>query len=155
MRVIVIVFVAGALCACREARVERGAETGGGRGEQDVPGSVGPDPWQAARARGIEFRALGQEPGWYLEIDDGESMRLVYDYGEREATTAVPEPVVDGTTTTYDSRSGEHHLRVVIQDEPCSDVMSGLRFSHTVTVTIDGSTYRGCGQDLASLPPPG
>src|SRR5688572_27332616 len=30
-----------------------------------------PDPWREARGRGIDFRAIGQEPGWYLEIDDG------------------------------------------------------------------------------------
>ncbi|HEY6362032.1 MAG TPA: MliC family protein [Vicinamibacterales bacterium] len=33
------------------------------------------DPWQEARDRGVDFRAVGQEPGWHLEIDDGESIR--------------------------------------------------------------------------------
>ena len=110
--------------------------------------SVGPDPWEAAKERGIEFRALGQEPGWYLEIDDGTSMRLVYDYAEREAITPVPDPTVEGGTTTYDAKTEAHHLRVVIEERPCSDVMSGQRFPRTVTVSIDGRTLMGCGQEL-------
>src|SRR5688572_8216226 len=36
------------------------------------------DPWLEATGRGIDFRAVGQEPGWYLEIDSERSMHLVY-----------------------------------------------------------------------------
>ena len=104
------------------------------------------DPWQNARERGIDFRAVGQEPGWYLEIDNEKSMRLFYDYAERQATTPVPVPVSSGGTTTYDAVTEAHRLRVNIEERECSDTMSGEPFPRTVTVTIDGRTLRGCGR---------
>jgi putative lipoprotein len=106
------------------------------------------DPWQDARERGVDFRALGQEPGWFLEIDDGRSMRLVYDYAEREATRPGPTPTIEQGKTTYAAATGSHRLIVVIDDRPCQDVMSGEPFPSTVTVTIDGRELRGCGRSL-------
>ncbi len=106
------------------------------------------DPWQNAGERGIDFRAVGQEPGWYLEIDDGKSMRLFYDYAERLAATPVPVPVSNGGTTTYDAVTEAHRLRVVIEERECSDTMSGERFPRTVTVTLDGRSLHGCGRSL-------
>ena len=106
------------------------------------------DPWLEATGRGIDFRAVGQEPGWYLEIDNGRSMHLVYDYAERTATTPLPAPVVNGDETSYTAVTDAHRLAVVIEPRPCSDTMSGQRFPRTVTVTIDGKTLRGCGRPL-------
>lgn len=144
MRILLILPLVAVMWACREAPDARG----GGAAPQDVPVSAGPDPWEAARARGIEYRALGQEPGWYLEIDEGVSMRLVYDYGERDATTPAPRPSREDGATVYHAATDAHDLRVVVEERPCSDVMSGLPFPDTVTVTIDGRSYRGCGRDL-------
>lgn len=151
---LVVLAIAGAACACGTGGDERSGEPAdrpaveGGRPAERPEPPGGTDPWAAARERGIEFRALGQEPGWYLEMDEGASMRLVYDYSEREATTPMPQPVVTGTTRTYDARTDAHQLRVVIEEQECSDTMSGLRFPRTVTVTIDGRTLHGCGQEL-------
>jgi uncharacterized membrane protein len=108
------------------------------------------DPWLEATGRGIDFRAVGQEPGWYLEIDDGRSMHLVYDYAERTATMPVPAPVVTGDEMSYATVTDAHRLVVLIQPGPCSDTMSGQRFPRTVTVTIDGHTLRGCGRSLTA-----
>jgi len=138
------VLVAVSLVACRETPPPAEAPPQASP-DQSSPGR---DPWAAARARGIEFRAVGQEPGWYLEIDNGKSIHVVYDYGEREATMPVPPPVSSGDSITYEASTDARRLRVVIEKRPCSDIMSGLPFPSTVTVTIDGNTYRGCGQDL-------
>lgn len=112
------------------------------------------DPWAEARRRGVDFRALGQEPGWYLEIDDGVRIHLVADYGEREAETPAPAPRVDsaGALLTYDARTEAHALSVVIhrepEERPCRDGMSGFAFAATVSVRLDTMTYRGCGRWL-------
>lgn len=108
------------------------------------------DPWLEAAGRGIDFRAVGQEPGWYLEIDDARSMHLVYDYAERTATTPAPASMVKRDEITYTSVTDAHRLAVVIDPRPCSDGMSGQPFPRTVTVTIDGQTLRGCGQSLTA-----
>jgi uncharacterized membrane protein/ketosteroid isomerase-like protein len=81
------------------------------------------DPWQNARERGVDFRAVGQEPGWYLEMNNEKSMRLVWDYQD-------------------------HDLNIVIDSRPCQDGMSGAPYPNTVVATIDGRELRGCGRFL-------
>ena len=132
----------GLLCALLGACRQQPAEP-------PVP-SVARDPWLEATGRGIDFRAVGQEPGWYLEIDNERSMHLAYDYAERTATTPVPAPVVKGDEISYTAVTDAHRLAVLIEPRPCSDTMSGQRFPRTVTVTIDGQTLRGCGRSLTA-----
>jgi uncharacterized membrane protein len=110
--------------------------------------------WLDAQERGVTFRAVGQEPGWVVEISGDRRMRIVTDYGARELdVTPVPAPTVDSTTwtTTYRARADGSDLRVLIRDEPCADTMSGERFSATVTLVLDDATYRGCGRALDGL----
>ncbi|HSP00041.1 MAG TPA: MliC family protein, partial [Thioalkalivibrio sp.] len=47
--------------------------------------SEGRSPWVAARDRGVAYRAVGQEPGWWLELGSGETpaMVVVLDYGQQ------------------------------------------------------------------------
>ncbi len=40
--------------------------------------------WHAAKLRGVAFRAIGQEPGWLLEIKNGEEILIVTDYGKNK-----------------------------------------------------------------------
>jgi putative lipoprotein len=108
----------------------------------------GPDPFTAALLRGVRFRAVGQEPGWYLEVEDAGAMRFVGDYGERTVITPVPEPTATRERTEYRAVTEAHDLRVLIERRPCSDAMSGERFAATVTVTVDGDEYHGCGRWL-------
>jgi putative lipoprotein len=107
-----------------------------------------PDPWREARERGIDFRAIGQEPGWYLEIDDGVSMRLIYDYGERNVVTPAPVVTTGAERTTYSGKTSTQVVTVVVEERPCEDVMSGEPSPKTVTVTIEGRVLRGCGRLL-------
>ncbi len=39
--------------------------------------------WEHAKLNGVDFRATGNEPGWYLEISNREEILLVTDYGQR------------------------------------------------------------------------
>ena len=105
-------------------------------------------PWREARERGIDFRAVGQEPGWFIEIDHERSIRLVWDYMEREATMPAVQPVTAQGRATYVATNGTQRLNVVIDDRGCNDVMSGDPYPNTVIVTIDGRELRGCGQFL-------
>ena len=107
------------------------------------------DPWRDAQERGIDVRAIGQEPGWLLEIDHEGSMRLLYDYGEQVVTIAAPKPVVAGTRTTYAARTQERDLRITIDDAHCEDAMSGQPFPQVVTVTLGERELRGCGRTFS------
>ena len=104
--------------------------------------------WQAARIRGVDFRALGQEPGWHLEITEGQELRYIGNYGKDTLVADVPKPEKTGQRTIYQARSGSRSIKIEILDEPCTDSMSGFQFPSTVTVTVDAKTYRGCGRAL-------
>jgi putative lipoprotein len=108
------------------------------------------EPWQEAADRGVDFRAVGQEPGWFLEIDTDKQIRLVYDYAEHELVAPTPAPTAKGTSIVYDTAIKPHHLVVLIEDASCTDAMSGEAFRRSVSVTIDGRTMRGCGKDIVS-----
>jgi uncharacterized membrane protein len=146
------VMLAAAAClglACQAAEPPSGTLSApASSAAQVAPSPQSRDPWRDAEARGIDFRAVGQEPGWYVEIADGRSLRLVYDYGEREVVTAVAGGVVEQGNATYRSTTSSPAVVVSVDDRSCADGMSGQPFPSTVTVTVDGRALRGCGRAL-------
>jgi len=105
-------------------------------------------PWDGVffeLVRDHDVRALGQEPFWNLEIRKGKEIQFVYDLGERQVLTPMPIPRTEGKATVYHAVTEANDLRVVIDPTPCTDVMSGKPFEATVTVTLNGQTYHGCG----------
>jgi len=112
-------------------------------------------PWDGVffeLARDRDFRALGQEPGWQLEIRKGAEMRFIYDYGQAMAVTPSSRTQVDSSTgtRTFHAVTKANDLRVVIVPVPCTDAMSGRPFPATVSVTLNGRTFRGCGEELTT-----
>ncbi|MBD3314605.1 MAG: hypothetical protein GF344_02350 [Chitinivibrionales bacterium] len=106
--------------------------------------------WEAARLRGVDFRALGQEPGWLLDLYCGDSIVFLADYATKRYVAPTPEPRVldDGAVIHFSSRTNIHRLDVSIVRDSCYDPMSGFGFPATVTVTVDGNGYIGCGRAL-------
>lgn len=94
---------------------------------------------------GVDFRATGNEPGWHMEIANGEKILLVTDYGENRFEFPASPPDSSDGKTVYDVRAAGHHLETIIEDRSCIDSMSGRAFQSTVAVTIDGKKYNGCG----------
>lgn len=112
------------------------------------------DPWEQARRAGVNFRAVGQEPGWLLEIRDHRHINLLLDYGDTRITTPIATMEVDfpHRTTTYRVFPPTSPLRLTIltAKQPCYDAMSGEGFSATAVIEInDGErVYKGCGRWL-------
>ncbi len=100
-----------------------------------------------------DFRALGQEPGWYMDIAEGEKILLVTDYGEHRFEFPYASPDSSADREMYDITASGHHLVAVIERKPCNDSMSGRAFVATVTVTVDGKKYTGCGGPLTGSDP--
>jgi membrane-bound inhibitor of C-type lysozyme len=105
-------------------------------------------PWEDARRRGVDFRAAGNEPGWYLEIEDGRQLLFVGDYGELRVELENPASTVEGDTLVYEFSTALQALRVEITEQHCIDSMRGNAFSRSVDVTLNGNYYHGCGQAL-------
>ncbi|MFV9616197.1 MAG: COG3650 family protein [Gammaproteobacteria bacterium] len=107
-----------------------------------------PDVWQAAKLRGVSFRAIGQEPAWLLEISDGEKILLVTAYGQERTVYPYVEPRVNQQQDkTVFSVKGQH-LEIVIEGKDCSDIMSGEKFAASVFITLNGKQFKGCGRAL-------
>lgn len=110
------------------------------------PSTQAPDasPWEQAKARGIGFRAVGNEPGWLVEVGSGKTPALhaELDYGQRVLdvrhvqTTArgFRGNATDGTRITLD-----------IERVPCRDDMSGQPFPAKATLQVGDKSYSGCG----------
>ena len=103
--------------------------------------------WHKARLRRVAFRAIGQEPGWLLEIKNGEEILLVTDYGKNRNAYPYVKPQEDKNArkTVFQI---DADTSVLIEGKPCSDTMSGESFEVTVTVTLGEKTLKGCGRAL-------
>ena len=126
------------------AQVERATQEDPVAREQELAKN---NVWHKAKLRGVAFRAIGQEPGWLLEITNGEEILLVADYGKNKQSYPYVEPLEDKAArkTVF---SVDDRIRVLIEGKPCTDSMSGESFEVTVTVTQGEKTLQGCGRAL-------
>jgi uncharacterized membrane protein len=123
------------------------APPGPPRGEQAY-GPGGPEgPWQAARDRGAAWRGIGQEPGWMVEIHP-DSLVYTGDYGAQILRGPTPAPLREGSRVTWNVATGQAELRIVFEELPCTDIMSGFEFPWTVHLSVNGQDLRGCGRRL-------
>jgi putative lipoprotein len=125
----------------------------GGRAYKDCRNDRRRAVWEDAKLNGVDFRAVGNEPGWYLDVYDKgtpERIDFVADYGrdyytfpqvQRETLQAPPR-------TRYLARIGPHRLEVTLEPGPCADSMSGEPFAARVSVKLDNRSFVGCGRAL-------
>lgn len=105
--------------------------------------------WDEARAHGVDFRAIGQEPGWMLDIHQHDHIVLLWDYGERLFTFPLADPAYPQEgLTRYRTEAGGHTLEIDIRRYPCQDAMNGEAFPARVEVRIDGRLLQGCGRSV-------
>jgi uncharacterized membrane protein len=102
--------------------------------------------WEKAKLDGADFRAVGNEPGWNLQILEGSRIVLIADYGAARVERPLPQPMIDQEARTTRWDTGE--LIVEVIGVPCRDSMSGESFESTVVVTWGEQTLRGCGRAL-------
>lgn len=106
------------------------------------------DVWHAAKLQGVAFRAIGQEPGWLLEMTTGEKILLVTDYGQTKTEYPYVEPEVfqDLGRSVFSVRPDE--FKVTIEGINCTDSMSGETFEVSVIIDLNGKQLKGCGRAL-------
>jgi putative lipoprotein len=128
-----------------EALLETGGSTLAG-----CRSDVESEPWRAARARRVTFRAIGQEPGWHLELTERAGAVFVSDYGQTSWSGRAERPEVDPSRSTirWLVTAGGANLEVVATDTPCFDVMSGQPYEASVRILFEAREYDGCGRFL-------
>ena len=137
-----------ATATAAEPRPPGSADSGQAATDEAPIGTDNP-AWQDAAQRGVAFRALGQEPGWYVEIGGGQAPALhaVLDYGER-TLDAAGVARLDGGQGYRGTTGDGTDIVVRVFEVPCFDGMSGHRFPARVELAVDGTTYHGCGAQL-------
>ena len=107
-------------------------------------------PWEKAKRSGVDFRAIGQEPGWVLEIRGNETLTFIGDYGEVKLITPLSQAETDPHTgdRVYFGETGVLDIEVVIEESPYTDTMDGEEFPTTVTVHVGEHAYQGGGRYL-------
>jgi putative lipoprotein len=143
---------AAALAACTAAPVKQG-ETPSENAEtvtNDIQAGLERMPtWGEARAAGVDFRGIGQEPGWIIDIYGEDRIVLLLDYGETLVVLPRPAPTYPAEgATRFETQSGAHTASITIRRAPCADAMSGEAYPASVDVVIDGRTLRGCGRNV-------
>ncbi|WP_242107927.1 YbaY family lipoprotein [Luteimonas aquatica] len=116
---------------------------------QRTPGGKTGPVWDDARRRGIAFRAVGNEPGWWVEVSDADPpvLRAELDYGERKLE--VPRAMGISSTFGFGGKAADGtDVLLRIYREPCEDDMSGEAFDARAELTVGGKQYRGCGSWL-------
>ncbi len=104
--------------------------------------------WHQAKLRGDAFRAVGQEPGWLLEITNGEEIVLVTDYGQSRNSYPYVEPVIYQTERRTQYVLESYGVTVEIRGQRCTDVMSGEEFEVSVSIIMTDRRLEGCGRAL-------
>jgi putative lipoprotein len=102
-----------------------------------------------ARIRGVRVRALGNEPGWTLEVGPGSAITWVTAYGQERHD--YPNALASGDAAAgfvYTATDATGEIKVTVRPAACKDDMSGEAFDLQVTVTTGGRDYRGCGIKL-------
>lgn len=150
MRVLILAFLAAACSQAERTPPPEEAPAAQSAAESGQQANLARMPaWGEARAAGVDFRGVGQEPGWMIDIYQQQRIVLLLDYGETIAEFPLPEPSypVEGTVT-YDAQVDGRVLSVSIRRFPCQDSMSGENYPATVEVTIDRRTLSGCGRSV-------
>ena len=116
--------------------------------QQDAPPEAG-SPWDRAKQRGVAFRAIGQEPGWVIDVGQGDSPTLhaQLDYGKRTVDVAQATSL-SGLLGFAGKTSDGTKVRLVLDRTECVDTMSGEKFPVDAKLEVAGNTYRGCGRFL-------
>lgn len=104
-------------------------------------------PWADAARRGATFRALGNEPAWYVEIFP-DRLAVVTELGTNRTELPHGGPIGTGARTTYRAAGDGREATVTIDRRACADSMSGEAFEAATTVSFENETLTGCGRFL-------
>lgn len=86
-----------------------------------------------------QYRAAGNEPFWNVTITGQQAVI------ERPDIPRTERAISTATRLENGWRLNGSNLLVTIDNKRCENDMSGAPFEHTVTLELDGRSYKGCG----------
>lgn len=108
------------------------------------------DVWEKAKQEGIHFRAVGNEPGWLVEIKNDKKIRFINDYGDLEIKAPVDDLWIGPAEEDkiYYVENDAVQFQVIIMKKSYQDTMSGEYFPYQVRVVFPNKSYVGGGKLL-------
>jgi hypothetical protein len=126
-----------AACGANAAREELPAP--------QLPQRTGVDPLVAARAEGVEFRAVGE--GFVLDIFRAERIRLTLTATGEELVFPKTEPRYPRWSgSIYDTSNGTRRLHIEIRNYRNCESADSAAYPDTVRVRLDQRELQGCGR---------
>lgn len=102
--------------------------------------------WEHAKLDGVDFRGIGNEPPWVLELREMSRIVLIAEYGQKRVERPLPNAVTDQARKITRWDAGD--LQIEISAEICHDGMSGESFGSRVVIHWQGQVLTGCGRPL-------
>ena len=96
----------------------------------------------------VAFRAVGNEPGWVLEIISDKKVLFITNLGQDKTHFEVIEKFSDYGSIEYKMRSENNILHVRIENRRCQDTMFERVYESTVYINFDEVNMKGCGKAL-------
>lgn len=120
----------------------------------EAPAPVPELPTPAPVLGGVELagplRAIGTEPFWSVDLTGTEMVYTTPEAPEQRAPR--PEPVVQGTTATWEAETANGtRLKVTLIATECSDGMSDRTYPLTAMVTVGDLALTGCAASTAAV----
>lgn len=108
------------------------------------------DVWEKARTEGVQFRAVGNEPGWLIEVRDDQMIKFINDYGDLEIKAPVDDLWLGpaGEDKIYYVENDVIQFQVIIMKKSYKDTMSDEVFPYQVRVVFPNKSYVGGGRLL-------
>ncbi len=104
--------------------------------------------FERAKLSGVAFRAIGNEPGWILEITSDKQVLFLTNLGQDKTYFEVIEKFSDYSSTEYEMHSNNNVMHVRIENSRCRDTMVDRVYESTVYINFDGVNMKGCGKAL-------
>jgi len=104
--------------------------------------------FEKAKLSGVAFRAIGNEPGWILEMTLDKEVVLLTSLGTVRTNFTVVEKFSDGYSMEYKMKSTHNTLFVRIEKRACKDTMVDRTYESMVYINFDGVNMQGCGKAL-------
>jgi putative lipoprotein len=115
---------------------------------RECQGQLVDTPWRGAAVRGVNFRAVGTEPDWMVEVDLARGVLILLEGGAQIIQTPPPRLKIYPLTVQTEA----HTITIAYEERGCRNQMSGEYSPLTVTLGVDGKSYTGCGRRLQTVP---
>ena len=98
----------------------------------------------------VQFRAVGNEPGWRLDVT-ARALVLLTDDGDTRIVAPGPLLETRAGLRHYRADSVDGELSATVVERLCVDSMSAMPHPAAVEVSWQGQTLRGCGGEPVEL----